>query len=84
MRDIKIVQEVRACYVEDKKALFHGWFPFGRLKDNHVLNYVLGLVEYENGKTDLIVPGKIQFADGGNFGEIIFFPKEDLNHESDK
>ena len=75
MRDIKIVQEVRTCYVEDNKALFHGWFPFGRMKDGHVLNYVLGLVEYVDGKVDLIVPGKIQFADGGDFGERAWCPK---------
>lgn len=80
MRDIKIVQELRTCYVEDKKALFHGWFPFGRVKDGQVLNYVLGLVEYVDGKVDLIVPGKIQFADGGEFHDRFWFPKEVLNN----
>ena len=82
-RDILIKQEVRTCYVGEKKALFHGWFPFGRVKDGHVLNYVLGLVEYENGEVDLIVPGKVQFADGGEFGERCWFPKEVLTHGND-
>lgn len=63
--------------------MFHGWFPFSRVKDGHVVNYVLGLVEYENGKTDLIVPGKIQFADGGKFGDGFFPPKEVLFHVDD-
>lgn len=89
-RDILIKSELRACYVEDKKALFHGWFPFSEIvapsvmvggHNGGVLNYVCGLVEYINGKTDLVEPTKIRFADGGEFGDRCFVPKEVLDHE---
>lgn len=92
MKDIKIVPEVRACYVGDKKAIFHGWFPFSEIvppspmiggHGGGVLNFVCGLVEYNNGETDLIHARKIQFADGGAFCDIGWIPKEVLKNGSD-
>ena len=88
MRDIKIIPKIRACYVGDKKAMFHGWFPFSEIvapslmvggHNGGVLNYVLGLVEYVNGTIDLVDPKRIQFADGGEFHDMVFAPKEVLN-----
>ena len=49
-----------------------------------VLNYVCGLVEYDNGAIDLVDPKKIQFADGGDFGDKCWAPKEVLNRADDK
>lgn len=45
-----------------------------------VLNIVYGLVEYSNGKTELLEPSKIQFADGGEFGDRIWLSKEILDN----
>ena len=46
LSDIEIKQELRPCYAYGKKALFHLWI---KKKDVLINDYVVGLVEYENG-----------------------------------
>ena len=81
--DISVKREVRTCYVRDRKALFHGWYPFSKiiepsmLKGGHhggVINYVLGIVEFEDGTVGYAGPEDVRFADGGEFNERIFAP----------
>lgn len=59
---IKIESEVRPCYVEGKKALFH---KFSHEK-SPIFNdeYDFAIVEYEDGKIDKVSPKKITFCDG--------------------
>lgn len=87
MASFKIDIPRRPCYVGEERALFHGWFqesqivPPSNLIGGHnggVVSAVLGVVEFGNGKVRKVYPEDIQFADGNNFGDYAFFPKEAL------
>lgn len=74
---MSVIFDRRPCYVgsDYKKALFHRWadseFP---KKDGVTIRQVLGIVEYEDGVVAQVEPKSIIFADGGEFGEYVWFP----------
>lgn len=60
MSIIKYEPELRTCYIKDKKALFHKWV---HTKDLLGQEFEVGIVEYENGKIDEVIPKNIKFCD---------------------
>lgn len=58
--DIEIKSEVRPCYINGKKALFHLWVKKYDIFKNEYFN---GLVEYENGNVEEISADLIRFCD---------------------
>lgn len=67
--------KLRPCIVEGKSCVFHGWFQYGgvgvhsgsgKIIDGKV-NYLSGLVEFEDGRIKRVDPEKIQFVDSTNF-----------------
>lgn len=67
--EIQIKQQLRTCLVKDRKALFHKWIHIKNLIGQE---YEVGLVEYENGQIEEVIPGNIQFHDN-------IFKKYDFN-----
>jgi len=55
-KNCKWMTQYRPCYVEGRKALFHGWF----LESTYV---AYGLVEFENGNLRRVNPYEIRFMD---------------------
>ncbi len=60
---IKIESEVRPCYVNGKKALFHKWVH-NKNTINIQQEYEMAIVEYEDGHIDEVAPKEITFIDG--------------------
>lgn len=58
--DIEIKHETRQCYAYGKKALFHLWI---KKKDIMANEYIVGLVEYENGVVGEASLDNIVFCD---------------------
>lgn len=89
-----MIDKVRACYADDKKAMFHGWYPYSTIVEpspmvgghnGGVINFTCGIVEFEDGKIDEVVPSKIRFVDGGEFFEnTLWVPKEVLDNAKQK
>lgn len=48
--------DYRPCYVNGKKALFHKW-------TNNDIGCARGIIEYEDGTIDIVVPYEIKFCD---------------------
>lgn len=78
----------RSCYVGEKRAMFNCWSQENQIVEpsicvgghgGGVIAGVLGIVEFEDGSVAKVYPEKIQFADGGGFGEYVFFTKEQLS-----
>lgn len=76
---VLITNEKRPCYIDGKRALFHGWSDRAEAVDaspfigGHPAGFVkwtVGIVEYEDGTVQEIAPTNIRFADGGEFSEI--------------
>lgn len=67
--DIEIKQELRPCYVDGEKALFHLWIK----KRDYIMHneYVNGLVEFIDGTIKEIQANKIFFCDN-KIKEYIF------------
>lgn len=71
--DITIRIERRPCYADGKKALFHKWGERNRIIIRNIykrglveepIRETVGIVEYEDGKIDLVKPEDIRFCDG--------------------
>lgn len=69
---MKIENELRPCLVNGKKALFHTWKHRSQivepspLRGGHlggVLEYTVGIIEYEDGKVCECLPSQIKFID---------------------
>lgn len=69
---MKIEVELRPCMVEEKRALFHKWSDKSRIVEpsmmigghqGGVLKFTVGIVEYENGEIDEVLPNTIKFLD---------------------
>ena len=67
-----MMSEYRPCIVDDHKALFHIWTeksypveasPLVGGAPAGQINYLYGVVEYEDGSVHLCVPSQIQFTD---------------------
>lgn len=80
--------ELRPCYVNGRKALFHRWvntarpqLPKGQeLSENarfYQFRATTGLVEYEDGTIDQVWPRDIKFADHGRFRDYAWDPAEE-------
>ena len=76
---VLITNEKRPCYIDDRKALFHGWSDRAEAIDESplvgghpagIIKWTVGIVEYEDGTVQEIAPTKIRFADDGGFSEI--------------
>ena len=52
--------ELRPCFVENKKALFHKWVHIKNLLGQEFEN---GIVEYEDGQVEEVNPRDIKFID---------------------
>lgn len=58
---IEIKTEIRPCYVNGKKALFHLWI---KKKDFIMQNeYINALVEFVNGTVEEVAADKVRFCD---------------------
>ena len=59
--NIQIGQELRPCYINGKRALFHLWIK----KKDIVMQseYIVGLVEFIDGTVEEIGEKKIRFCD---------------------
>lgn len=59
--DIEIKQELRPCFINGKKALFHLWIK----KYDFVLRdeYIKGLVEFVDGTVEEVMADTIRFCD---------------------
>lgn len=71
---IKIsTSEYRPCIVDGKeKALFHRWED----AEEKGRRFTAGIVEYESGRIDEVLPYKIKFLDSTGLFHEIAFPKE--------
>lgn len=56
---IKVKMELRPCYVDGKKALFHKWITI----NNGFTENTQAIVECENGTVETVDPTRIKFAD---------------------
>lgn len=83
--EIIIRHERRPCYVDGKRAMFHTWsqqsdiFAPSPMVGGHpggTVSRCVGIVEYENGKVEKVMPNEIRFADGGEFSERVFLPEK--------
>lgn len=86
LSDITIKRECRACYVANKKAMFHTWShekevigpsPMVGGHNGGEIARTLGIVEFEDGSVKLVHPERIKFADGGDFYKTAFLPPEE-------
>lgn len=64
--------DYRTCLVKGKKALFHKWNEFSNVVAPGIavgsapggqIKYTLGLVEYEDGTVEEVLPHSIKFID---------------------
>lgn len=62
--------ELRPCIVEGRKALFHSWQRsvdyIPPLKGKHLggtTEYIIGIIELENGAIEKVFPEEIRFID---------------------
>lgn len=81
MMEIKISDYRRPCWYEGRKAMFHMWYQNSYVvapslmvggHNGGVVASILGLIEFEDGKTLCVEPEKIIFADYGGFDEYYF------------
>lgn len=58
---IDVKQELRPCFINGKKALFHLWIR----KYDFIMKteYIAGLVEFADGTVEEILANKIRFCD---------------------
>lgn len=68
--EIIIKKELRPCAVHGRKALFHEWSHVSTIRDavlrgtvSGVVFDTFGIVEYENGVVERVLPCDIQFLD---------------------
>ena len=71
--DIEIRQELRPCYINSKKALFHRWIHTKNLLGQE---FEVGIVEYENGQIEEVTPNNIKFCDD-KLKEYLFTRRND-------
>lgn len=69
MNGIKITREIRPCFANEKKALFHMWAEncevILRLNGKaDSIKKVMGIVEFEDGSVNMVYPQHIKFLDG--------------------
>ena len=69
---MKIETELRPCLINGKKALFHNWSNKSQIVDplpmigghnGGVLEYTVGIIEYEDGQVCECMPSQIKFID---------------------
>ena len=71
MHEIIIKKELRPCFVDGRKALFHCWENRSEvlipsiMRGGHsgVVSGIIGIVEHEDGTIYKALPEKIRFAD---------------------
>lgn len=69
---LDIRTELRPCYVDGEKALFHGWVQNKRVVEpspmigggqGETVAYTLGIVEFSDGTVKQVFQERIKFAD---------------------
>lgn len=69
---LETVSQLRPCYVDGVKALFHNWGQHSRVVEpspmvggapGGTVSYILGVVEFEDGQIKQVFPEKIKFVD---------------------
>ena len=69
---LETVSQLRPCYVDGVKALFHNWGRHSRVVEpspmvggapGGTVSYILGIVEFEDGQIKQVFPEKIKFVD---------------------
>lgn len=69
---IEFVLQLRPCYVDGTKALFHGWGQNNLVVEPQpmisggpggTVAYTLGIVEFSDGTVKQVFPGEIKFVD---------------------
>ena len=78
--------ERRPCTIDGRRAIFHQWInrasvvPPSMIVNRHKggqIWQVLGLVEFEDGHMEEVIPEAVRFADGGDFGDTAFREEND-------
>ena len=78
----------RPCYAKGERGLFHHWVDIAEVIGSSMvvgghpggkLRMTYGIVELQDGRVKLYEPKDIRFADGGVFGEFMFFTEEQLD-----
>ena len=76
--EMKIETKLRPCLVNGEKALFHTWSNKSQIVEpspligghnGGVLEYTVGIIEYEDGQISECLPSQIKFIDAKK-GEI--------------
>lgn len=80
--NIKMEIARRTCFVNGERAMFHMWTIEQRIiepslsRGGHCggqISTPVGIIELETGEVILVHPSSIRFADGGEFGDYIWF-----------
>lgn len=70
--NLDVGTKLRPCYVDGVKALFHRWGQHSRVVEpspmvggapGGTVSYILGVVEFEDGRVKPVFPEKIRFVD---------------------
>lgn len=81
----KITQELRPCFVNGRRALFHRWAdsarpakPYGQEDDENAPNYQLhsvqAIVEYDDGTVARVWPSALKFLPSEQFNDYAWAP----------
>lgn len=81
--EVITIKELRPCAVHGKRALFHEWSHVSRIREailigteSGVVADTYGIVEYESGVVERVIPCDIQFLDN-KFADYCFDDKEE-------
>lgn len=84
------IEALRPCIVDNRKGLFHGWYYYAEVLEPSIrvgghmggqLATTLGIVEFENGKVDLIGPTSIRFIGSRGLMQEYCFEEDILDEE---
>ena len=81
----KITQELRPCFANGRRALFHRWAdsarpakPYGQEDNENAPNYQLhsvqAIVEYEDGTVARVWPSALKFLPNEQFDDYAWAP----------
>lgn len=66
--NITISNEIRTCFVNEKKAIFHGWGQTIADEKRHIFT-TIAIIEFEDGEVRMVSPDKVKFDDHIMFDE---------------
>ena len=63
MARLEFINELRPCYVNGDKCLFHTWEQYKNCVVSREISGIRGIVEFENGEVQRVEPYMIHFCD---------------------